>query len=142
MVQARLAEIEQRCREQGLALTIQRRVILQELLGRKDHPSADQIFESVSQTIPGLSRATVYRVLETMVQLGAARKVSHAGAVVRYDPNTDRHHHLICDTCGDLVDVEAGEFADIPVPKTGTAGFQITDFSINFSGLCSTCQAH
>lgn len=141
MIQTKIADFEQRCREQGLALTVQRRVILQELLGRKDHPTAEQIYEAVAPHIPGLSKATVYRVLETFVQLGAARKVPHAGAVVRYDPNADRHHHLICDACGDLEDVDAATLADLPIPQAGTSGFRISDYSINFTGLCKTCQA-
>ena len=65
------------CRERGLAMTVQRRAILKELVSRRDHPSADQIFETVGERIPGLSRTTVYRVLEAFVRAGAARKVSH-----------------------------------------------------------------
>ena len=73
----RKAELEQALREQGLSLTSQRRVILEALLKRKDHPTADQVYELVRDRLPGLSRATVYRALETLVQAGAARKVFH-----------------------------------------------------------------
>ncbi len=94
------------CREHGLAMTVQRRAILQELVSRRDHPSADQIFETVGERIPGLSRTTVYRVLEAFVRAGAARKVSHPDAVARFDPIFERHHHLQCDRCGRLFDLE------------------------------------
>ena len=130
---------EARCREHGLALTVQRRVILRELIGRLDHPTADQIYDSVRDRLPGLSKTTVYRVLDTLVRVGAARKVSHAAAVVRFDPNVSRHHHLVCEHCGGLTDLEDEAVCAILPPNTRQSGFVITDYSINFTGTCSGC---
>ena len=65
----RLQEFEALCRERGSPLTVQRRDILKAILERDDHPSADQIYETVKDRIPGLSRTTVYRVLDTLVEL-------------------------------------------------------------------------
>ncbi len=136
----RKAELEQTLREQGLSLTSQRRVILEALLERKDHPTADQVYELVRDRLPGLSRATVYRALETLVQAGAARKVFHPGAVARFDPMVARHHHLVCQICGKLVDVDSSQIKDIPLPDIHPSGFTITDYSINFTGICLGCQ--
>ena len=68
--QARLAEVEALCRERGLSVTVQRRVIFEVLLGRRDHPTAEQVYDLVIDRIPRVSRATVYRVLDTLVQVG------------------------------------------------------------------------
>ena len=68
--QARLAEFEALCRERGLSVTVQRRVIFEVLLGRRDHPTAEQVYDLVIDRIPRVSRATVYRVLDTLVQVG------------------------------------------------------------------------
>lgn len=141
MAKQRMQQFEDLCREKGMALTVQRRLILRELVTREDHPSADMIFDSVKSKLPGLSRTTVYRVLDTLVRLGAARKVSHAGAVVRFDPNTQRHHHLVCETCGRLVDLEPELVGTIPLPDTSHSGFTIKDFSVNYSGICQVCRA-
>ncbi|HSF20242.1 MAG TPA: Fur family transcriptional regulator [Vicinamibacteria bacterium] len=127
------------CRERGLAMTVQRRVILEELVGRDDHPTADQIYDSVRDRIPGLSRTTVYRVLDTFVKVGAIQKVFHPDAVVRFDPIRERHHHLICDCCGQLFDLEAEAVPDVALP-TLAHGFLIEDYTINFSGICSGCR--
>lgn len=135
----RKAELEQTLRKQGLSLTSQRRVILEVLLGRKDHPTADQVYELVRDRLPGLSRATVYRALETLVQAGAAQKVFHPGAVARFDPMTERHHHLVCQLCGTLTDVEASEIPDISLKNVRPSGFTVTDYSINFTGVCAGC---
>ena len=74
-------------------MTVQRRAILETLAGHEDHPTADQVFEGVASRLPGLSRTTVYRVLETLVELGVIHKANHLGSAARYDPNTERHHH-------------------------------------------------
>ena len=137
---ASLAEFERECRRRGLALTIQRRAVFEELSGRRDHPTADQIFDALNARLPGLSRTTVYRVLETLVEMGAARKVLHVDAVARFDPVTHRHHHLICERCGRLVDLEDDAVPPLALPDTRRAGFRVTDYSICFSGLCSACQ--
>jgi len=117
-----LEEFEQRCREQGMPVTAQRRVVLEELLRHDDHPTADQVLEGVRGRMPEISRATVYRVLETLVRLGAAQKTCHPGGVARFDPKTERHHHLVCTHCGKVVDVEDTE-VDVPLAvKTRRGG--------------------
>jgi len=135
----RLARSVNLCREHGLAMTVQRRAILEELVGRRDHPSADQIFDTVGERVPGLSRTTVYRVLEAFVRAGAARKVPHPDAVARFDPIFERHHHLLCERCGRLFDLEDSEVGGFTLPRSlGT--FVIRDYSINFTGVCAGCR--
>jgi len=120
-------------------LTIQRRAIFEALEGRRDHPTADQVYESVRERIPGLSRTTVYRVLETLVRVGAARRVGHPGAASRFDPRVDHHHHLICVECGKVVDLELASEKKIAVPADRNGGFQVFDYSIHFTGRCREC---
>ena len=136
----RLSAFDAECRRRGLALTVQRRAVYGELAERKDHPTADQVYDALHERLPGLSRATVYRVLETLVEQGFARKVHHPGAVARFDPMTTRHHHLVCDRCGRLVDLEDGAVSAVRLPEAGRRGFEIRDYSISFTGLCRDCR--
>jgi Fur family peroxide stress response transcriptional regulator len=136
----RLQEFEALCRERGLPLTVQRRDILKVVLERDDHPSADQIYESVKQRIAGLSRTTVYRALETLVELGVIRRLHHPGAAARFDGAVHRHHHLICRNCNRVIDVESKQFDDLTLPPGMRHGFKIEDHSVHFIGICEVCQ--
>jgi Fur family peroxide stress response transcriptional regulator len=135
----KMQTFEKLCREQGLPLTVQRRVILESLVGRLDHPTADQVFETAAHRLPGLSRTTVYRVLETLVELGIIHKANHLGSAARYDPNTDRHHHLTCFSCNKVVDMEEEAVRELAIPKGAMKGFEITDYSVHFKGYCGDC---
>jgi Fur family peroxide stress response transcriptional regulator len=136
----RLSVFEAECRRRSLAVTIQRRAVYAELAARQDHPTADQVYDALHARLPGLSRTTVYRVLDTLVEEGFARRVHHAGAVARFDPMTVRHHHLVCDRCGRLVDIDDDLVPRVPIPDARGTGFRIDDYSISFRGLCKSCR--
>jgi len=136
----RLREFEALCRQRGLPVTVQRRAILEAVLERNDHPSADQIYEAVQTRIPAISRTTVYRVLETLVELGVVRRVSHPGAMTRYDGRIHRHHHLICVRCSKVIDFESAALDKLPLPKGSPQGFEIEDYSVHFTGTCPECR--
>lgn len=135
----RLAELENRCQDLGLPVTIQRRAILEVLLSRDDHPTADEVALDLASRINGISRATVYRTLETLVVNGLLLRVCHHGAAARYDIRTERHHHLVCDSCGAMTDFEEPGLDDLSLPNFARAGFRVRDFSVHVRGLCKKC---
>jgi len=140
LLSKRMAGAKALCRTNGLALTVQRRVILDALLDRTDHPTADDIFAAVAPRLPGLSRTTVYRVLETLVRVKVLRKVPHVGAVARFDPRTDRHHHLVCDRCGALFDLPDSVAGRLDLTGLAGLGIQVSDYCIHFTGTCAGCR--
>jgi Fur family peroxide stress response transcriptional regulator len=138
--QRKLAEFEESCRRQGVPLTIQRRAVLEALVRRDDHPTADQILEDVNETMPGISRTTVYRVLETLVRAGVAQRICHPGAAARFDARTDRHHHLVCIRCEKVLDIMVPELDSLPLPQADANDFTIMDYTVHFRGLCPECR--
>jgi Fur family peroxide stress response transcriptional regulator len=132
-------EFEAVCKKNGLALTIQRRVILESLASRTDHPTADQVYEDVADKIKGVSRTTVYRVLETFVSIGLAKKISNPESKARFDADTTRHHHLTCTNCGVVLDLFDNDLNNLRLPTGIEKEFEITDYSITFTGMCSVC---
>jgi Fur family peroxide stress response transcriptional regulator len=135
-----LKRLENACRERGIPVTVQRRVIFTELLERDDHPTVDQIFDAVKKRIPGVSRTTVYRTLETLADLGLARRTNHFEAFGRFDGNMEQHHHLVCTKCGKLTDFQASGLSIGDLPDVSRSGFALADYSIYFEGRCSDCQ--
>ena len=132
-------EAERICRRHALPLTVQRRMILETLVPRTDHPTADEILADVRERAPEISRTTVYRVLEAFVRVGVARKVCHPGAAARYEIVRDRHHHLVCLLCGRMTDFEDPRLDRLPLPDSKANGFEATDYSIQFRGICARC---
>jgi len=74
--QKKLDLLESISRERSLPVTVQRRVVLDTLLDRQDHPTVDQLYEDVRERMPGVSRTTIYRALETLIDLGLARRTN------------------------------------------------------------------
>jgi Fur family peroxide stress response transcriptional regulator len=140
MLKNKSSELESVCRSRGLALTIQRRAILESLASRKDHPTADQVFEDVSNKLKGVSRTTVYRVLETFVSLGIAKKISNPESKARFDADTRRHHHMTCIKCGAVLDLHDPDLNDLQPPPGIESEFEILDYSITFIGRCASCR--
>lgn len=129
--------LREACRRRGVPVTAQRKVIFEILCGREDHPTADQVYETVSERLPGVSRATVYRVLATFVEWGLAAKL-HAGLRgARFDGNRTPHHHLVCVRCDEVVDVEDPGIR-VTAPRRAK-GFRIRAASVVFEGTCSDC---
>lgn len=138
--QKKLALLESISRERSLPVTVQRRVVLNALLDRYDHPTVDQLYEDVKERMPGVSRTTIYRALETLVDLGLARRTNHFEASARFDGNTDHHHHLVCRSCNHVTDIDHPSLKKFAPPNLGGIAFEVLDYSIHIEGLCPECQ--
>lgn len=138
--QDRVQQFERVCRERGLPITTQRKTIFEMLLDRTDHPTADQVYDLVRERIHTISRTTVYRILDTLVELGLITKVCHHGSAARFDPRVHQHHHLVCLYCEKIIDVDAQRLNDVAWPDVRGHGFEIHDFHIHFRGVCAACR--
>jgi len=123
----------------GLKLTPQRLAVLSYLEGNTDHPSADEIHKAVSVQHPTMSLATVYNTLDTLREKGYVMELSIDPGKKRFDPNTGLHHHLICQSCKRVRDVQM-EF-NINLPEAMKGKFRITGNHIEFYGICPVCRA-
>ncbi len=135
----RLRSFEEMCRQSGFPLTVQRRVILEAALQRHDHPTADQIYEEVKARVPEISRTTVYRTLEALVDMGVIGRAHYLGPASRFDANTNHHHHLVCIRCNSVTDFEDSRLDDLPLPDHSQTGFQVLGYSVHFKGICTEC---
>ncbi|HYA91209.1 MAG TPA: transcriptional repressor [Thermodesulfobacteriota bacterium] len=118
-----------------LRLTPQRIAILDYLEGNKSHPSAEDIYRAVVKKFPTVSLATVYNTLSALERRGQLLKLTIDPSKARYDPNTSPHHHLICNLCKTIVDVDARY--RLPLPDTD---FKVTGSHVEFYGTCQKCR--
>ena len=124
----------------GHRFTEQRAAVYRYLADTYVHPTADEVYLAVRQDLTGISLATVYKSLETLVGCGLAVKLTYGDGSARYDGRTDPHHHARCLVCGRVVDIDgkiaASEIEDL---EARTEGFTVTGFRIDLSGYCATC---
>jgi Fur family peroxide stress response transcriptional regulator len=117
--------------------TPQRLAILDYLEGNTSHPSAEDIYRAVSQKYRSLSVATVYNTLNTLAKSGVLRELTIDPGRKRYDPDTSRHHHLICVLCGKIVDIPGG--ISVNLPGEVVRDFTLLGNHIEFYGHCFLC---
>jgi Fe2+ or Zn2+ uptake regulation protein len=121
----------------GLRCTPQRYAVMAFLMENPGHPTAAEVFEAVNRMDPRSSRATIYNNLRDLVQVGLVREVAVEGRAARFDVKGMRHHHFICDRCGDVEDLE---WYDVPRPAPGSVGKRILrECELIFRGLCAKC---
>ena len=136
---ARLAEFAERCRKGGLAVTPQRLAIIRALLTSAEHPRADAVYEVVRREHPHISLATVHRTLETLCEIGEARKVTTLHDSARYDGNMAPHHHVVCVKCRRVRDIEIPELEQVLRGRAAIGDFKVLGSSLEIQALCSEC---
>jgi Fe2+ or Zn2+ uptake regulation protein len=121
----------------GLRSTPQRYAVMEFLMEQSGHPTAAEIFEAVNRLDPRSSRATTYNNLRDLVEAGLVREVAAEGRAARFDAKGMRHHHFICDRCGNVEDLE---WYDVPKPASRSLGKRVLrECELIFRGLCATC---
>jgi len=138
-VDARCAAFEVRCRQRGVRVTAQRLAIYRALAEDPTHPTADAVYRRLRPTMPSLSPATVYRLLDALVQEGVLRRVSTIGGAGRFDANLAPHQHLICRICGRMADVFTPGVDVAGITPAMPSGFVVEDVDVRIVGRCGRC---
>lgn len=123
----------------GLRVTRQRQVLLDELRKVCNHPTADEMYQMARKRLPRISLGTVYRNLELMAENGMIQKLEVGGTQKRFDGNVAPHCHVRCLGCGRVDDLELSLELDLDALARKQTGYTILRHSIEFSGLCPDC---
>ena len=123
--------------EGGLRCTPQRYAVMAFLMECREHPTAAEIYDAVNRVDPRSSRATTYNNLRDLVEAGLVREVAVEGRAARFDAKGMRHHHFICDRCGNVEDLE---WYDVPRPAPRSVGKRVLrECELIFRVLCTKC---
>lgn len=116
---------------------LQKRVkIMNYLVSKRNHPTVDMIYSDLIHEINGLSKTTVYNVLNLFVESGVALALNIEGNEIRYDADTSTHGHFKCKSCTGVIDFRIKP-EDLPKPML--EGFRIDEQHLYLKGICSFC---
>ena len=126
--------------ENGHRYTDQRAAVYRLVARSRVHPTAEDVFLGVRTEVPGISLATVYKSLETLVSCGLAKKLTPPDGSARFCGRIETHHHARCLACGSVSDV-SGELGslDIATLRSQAKGFDLVGYELELTGYCSDC---
>jgi Fur family ferric uptake transcriptional regulator len=128
-------------REHGIQVTAQRLAVLRAVASRP-HGTADEVAESVRSEIGAISRQAVYDALATLADKGLIRRIQPAGSPARFEDRVgDNHHHLVCRTCGAMVDVDCAVGVTPCLTAAEDAGYEVDEAEVIYWGRCPPCVA-
>jgi Fur family peroxide stress response transcriptional regulator len=129
-------DIVQHLTSNNIKPSLQRIKIFEYLYGNENHPSVDTIYTSLIETIPTLSKTTIYNTLKLFIDNGITQSVTIEENEVRYDAIMEEHAHFKCDTCGEIFDVHI-DVSSLKLKEKKS--FSIEKTNVYFRGKCETC---
>ncbi len=117
----------------------QRECILKNLQSRRDHPTADMVYESVQVDEPNISLGTVYRNLSFLAENGQILKISTGIGPDHFDGFTEAHNHFVCRKCGRVLDLDYVADEKIIADASKNFNGEIKGYDLQFYGTCEDC---
>ena len=128
-------------RQRGIQVTAQRLAVLR-AVGGQPHITADGVAEIVRAQIGAISLQSVYDALAVLVAEGLLRRIQPNGSPARFEDRVgDNHHHLICRSCGRLVDVDCAVGSAPCLTAVDDMGYEIDEAEVAYWGRCPDCLA-
>ncbi|HVM10442.1 MAG TPA: Fur family transcriptional regulator [Acidimicrobiales bacterium] len=131
------AELTELFRSRGLKMTPQRQCIFRILHGNEVHPTAEAVYAAAAKEMPTISLKTVYQTLNDLASMGEIQQLDLGTGSTRFDPNTDGHHHVVCNRCGKVRDLYVNPRVRVPADQLD--GFTIDSTEVVLRGLCDEC---
>ncbi|WP_219839036.1 Fur family transcriptional regulator [Paenibacillus sp. R14(2021)] len=123
----------------GVRMTPQRHAILSFLMHSKSHPTADEIYKSLSSSFPSMSVATIYNNLRLFVDAGLIKELTYGDDSSRFDADLSEHYHAICRSCGTIVDFDHPPLTGVEEAASRVTGFRVEGHRMEIYGQCATC---
>ncbi len=117
----------------------QRESIMNYLMSRTDHPTADMIYSAIREVYPKISLGTVYRNLTLLADQGEIIELSCGEGCDRFDARTMPHYHFICRKCGSVTDLAMPSLEHINLLAEKDFAGQIEGHYAYFYGVCEHC---
>lgn len=130
----------ERLKYNHVRITPQRHAILEYLIDKDTHPTADDIYQALESEFSSMSVATVYNNLRLFIELGLVKEMKYGDTSSRFDFSSTEHYHAICTDCGKIEDIYYPGLDDVESVASNLTGFQVTSHRLEVYGLCPECQ--
>lgn len=117
----------------------QREAIKEFLITRKDHPTADVVYQNVRKEFPNISLGTVYRNLTLLADIGEVLRLRVGDGTDHFDADISNHYHFICQDCSSVIDLEMDNMDQINQIANKNFDGLITSHVAYFTGSCGNC---
>ena len=129
------ANIESRCKQKGVRLTDQRKLIAKVMSSSESHPDVDELHKKVSKQDSKISIATVYRTVKLFEEAGIVAKHDFKGSKARYEQAPEEHHdHLIDINSGDITEFVNEEIEKLQKQVAEKLGYKLVDHRLELYG--------
>ena len=137
-----LNRFKEALKKEGLKYTPQRTAVLEEIIKDKGHRESEEIYLALKKKGQHVSRATVYRTMDILVNNGFARKMNLGDGRARYESkvNSPHHDHLVCMDCGLIIEFMDQKIEDLQDEIAIQYEFQLKRHIHQLFGLCKKCQ--
>ena len=139
MADGKLQKAVDTLKRSGVRITPQRHAVLEYLLTSMSHPTADDIYKALEKKFPNMSVATVYNNLRILREIGLVRELTYGDDSSRFDSNMQDHYHIICESCGKIVDFHYPTLDEIESLAEKVSGFEISHHRMELYGKCEQC---
>lgn len=134
-------ELLGRLRGSALRLTSPRRSVVKAIDELGSHFTADQLTDHVQRSAPEVHKATIYRTLDTLTRLGMVEHVHLGHGPSVFHLVGEGHQHLVCQTCGRVVEVPDDLFVDVGRKVAEDYGFELQPGHFALAGRCGDCRS-
>ncbi len=127
--------VETHLRNAGYRVTKQRTAVYQYLLSTDAHPTAETIHLSVRHRLPNISLATIYKAVDSLVDVGLVNRIQRGASSARYDAAVKDHAHYRCIGCDGVWDAPHDA-----TPHGTPQAFEVVHVNVEFVGYCADCR--
>ena len=133
-------EIIKILKENRFKVTPQRLAICKAVLSSTNHPSAEQVYENIKQKYPTISRATVYKTLSLLKEIGLISELRFNDTYTRYDPNISLHINIVCPVCLSIYDFKSEKLSNSWKSVISDIEGKIIGHRIDVYKICEKCE--
>ncbi len=129
-------------RARGFRVTPQRQTILDAVCAGGGHTSLPEIYARVQAVSPAINLATVYRTLDFLQEAGLVVAADIGGHTVYEIAGPKPHHHLVCQGCGGVEEIDPGLVEDFFTALSRAQSFEVDIHHLVLTGRCAQCRSH